>query len=121
MPTTTARRVLTQAEIEWKIEDLIDELERSIESYRDISEAAVGSEMDYRMKTARARIGVADRPGIKMTVAERDARIDLACEDELRAYKITAASQASMREALRSLHTRIDSLRTLSANARAAT
>ena len=120
-PMNTARRVLTQAEIEWKIEDLIDALAEAIDVYSDTCEASVEAEMDWKLKSNRALIGLADRPDLKMTAPERSARIELACEDELRAYKVTAARQTAMKESLRSLHTRIDSLRTLSANARAAT
>jgi len=114
------RRVLTQAEIEHKIEDLCDLLGESIDEYRDILEAAVTAEMTYKMKQYQTVIGFANSE-IKMTVVEKNARADLHCSDELAAHKLADARRESAKEGLRSLHTRIDALRTLSANARAAT
>ena len=116
----TRRQVLTQAEIEFKIEDLCDSLESLVEEYADVCEAQVDAEMAYKHKHGQTTIGFANSD-VKMTVAEKSARADLHCHDELYQHKMTAARKEAMKESLRSVHARIDALRTLSANARAAT
>jgi hypothetical protein len=56
--------------------------------------------------------------GIKMPVADKEARADVTASDEFRAWRIAEARRAASREALLSYRARLDALRTLSANVR---
>jgi len=114
-------RLLTQGEIEQTIMALSAELEDQTTGYSLISDEAAEAEADYKQRAARAWIGVAADPSIKMTAGERDRRVDLHCADEYRRWQILAARQRATREALLSLRTRIDAMRTLAANVRAQT
>lgn len=109
--------VLSQGEIESRILDVDDELERVTDEYADLSDAAAHAEAAYKEAHARAMLAVA-ATGEKVPVAIKEARADLAAHDEFRAWKIAEARRAAAKEALLSLRSRLDALRTLSANVR---
>jgi hypothetical protein len=114
-------RLLTQGEIEANIAELSDLLEEQTYLYAEQSEAAAITESDYKIRMARAIVGFANDPTIKMTQHERQARCDLHCASEFRDWKLAEAQRQSTKEALLSLRSRLDAMRTLSANVRHAT
>lgn len=117
---TQGRRVLTQAEIEWQIEDICQALEAAVEEHATLVIDWASAENSYKRRRAQTLIGFANSSE-RMTVAERDARTDFHVADEWEAYKLLDARRESSREYLRSLHARLDALRTLAANVRAVT
>ena len=111
-------RLLTQGEIEDAIVGLSENLEALTYTYSDLSDLAAETEADYKIKHSRALVGFAADPGIKMTAAEKQARVDVHCAAELRAWKMAEARRQSTKEALLSIRARLDAMRTLSANVR---
>ena len=121
----TVRPVLTQAEIESAIMDTADRLEELVEDYADIAETFYVSEAEFKRQHALTTLAVIQHPPTdddgkvrKMIAAERDALIELRCNDARKEAAIAAASREVAREAMATHRTRIDSLRTLAANVR---
>lgn len=113
-------RPLIQAEVEQGILNLSNALEDSTEEYATLSDVAAEAEADFKLKMARAIIGMS-ASGIKATAQEKQARADLQAAEELRAWKIAEARRQAAKEHLLSLRARLDALRSLSANIRAQT
>lgn len=120
-PRGIVSRLLTQGEIESAILSLSEELETQTYAYAEQSDRAAIAEADYKIRHARALVGFASDPTIKLTATERQARVDLHCAAELREWKIAEARRQSTKETLLSLRSRLDAMRTLSANVRHAT
>lgn len=114
-------RVLTQAEIEDAIMRLSADLEDETYRYAALGDDAAEAEAAYKGKHARAIVRLAAESGAKSTAAERQARADLSAIEELRIYRIADGRRSASKERLLSLRSRIDALRTLSANVRHAT
>ena len=119
------RPVLSQAEIEHMIVDTAESLELLVEEYAAISEAAGVSEVDFKREQALTVIHQIDNPPLdaydkprKMLAAERDARVEVECNDARRAAAIAASRREVARESMNTHRTRIDALRTLAANVR---
>jgi hypothetical protein len=114
-------KLLTQGDIESAILALSDALDDETHRYADLADEAAEAEADYKIKHARATVGYATSDGPKMTAAQIAARVELHAADELRRYKLADARRQATREALMSLRSRLDAMRTLSANVRAQT
>lgn len=114
-------RVLTQAEIEDGIMRLSAELEDEVYRYAALSDDAAEAEAAYKGKHARAVVRLGAESGVKSTALERQARAELSAVEELRLYRIAEGRRSASKERLLSLRSRIDALRTLSANVRHAT
>lgn len=114
-------RLLTQGEIEANITKLSELLEEETYAYARQSEASAEAESDYKVLMARAIVTFLNDRGLKMTQYERQARCDLICSDEFRVWKMAEARRSSTKEALLTLRSRLDAMRTLSANVRHAT
>ena len=111
---------LTTVEIERRILTLLDALEAETYSYADLSDLAAQAEADYKIKSSKSLVHEsASNP--KMTIGERQARVEIGCAVELRAWKVSEARRQASKEALLSLRARLDALRSLSANVRAQT
>jgi hypothetical protein len=110
-------RPLSQVEVEDRIQDVIERMERDTEEYDDIAKAAAEAEADYRLESGRARLAIIQH-GEKMTVGERDARVDVMTHEAHKNYLIRAAARNSKREHLLTLRAHLDSLRTLNASIR---
>ena len=102
-------------EVEADIETVAAELEVQTENFRVDADDAANAEADYKLAHAGMIVGLTAH---KMTAGERDARALTACADEYRRYKVTAARKQATAEALRSLRTRMEALRTEAANRR---
>ncbi len=114
-------KLLTQGEIEEGILALSDAIEEQTYLYAELSDMAAEKEADYKVRSARALVGLANDNSIKITAGERQARVDLHCAAELRDWKLAEARRQSSKEALLSLRSRLDAMRTLSANVRHST
>lgn len=114
-----ARSPLTQHEVETLILDLTDALADATESYADLCDATAVAEMDYKHAFHSAVVGLAHAE--RTTADVRKSTAWLHSESAERGYTTVAASKEAAREHLRSLTTRIEALRTVSANVRAQT
>lgn len=114
-------KLLTQGEVEEQIMDLSHRLEHETYEYAELSDIAAVAEADYKILSARAMIQFAADPAIKVTSAVREAKVDRHCAEQLRAWKLAEARRQSKRESLLSLRSRLDAMRTLSANIRSQT
>lgn len=110
-------KMLTQGDIERMIVSLCDALEDETYAYSDLSDKAAETEADYKYEAARIVVALS-ADGHKMTALERQARVDLKCADQFRAWKIAEARRQASKEALQSIRARLDATRTLSANVR---
>lgn len=110
-------RPLAQAEVEERIAAVIESMETWTDSYDLIAQEAAEAEADYRLEAARARLAVIQH-GEKMTVGERDARVDVMTTDSHKRHLIKTAARNSAREHLQTLRAHLDALRTLNASIR---
>jgi hypothetical protein len=120
--------MLTQVDIEQQIMDTSDALEALVDEYADIAEEAGTAEAEFKKQQALMTLAVIEHPPkdgdgrpVKLDAKARDARIELACNDDRKAWAIAAARRETAREAMSTHRTRIDALRTLAANVRALT
>lgn len=111
------RGVLTQADIEGNILALSDQLEEETYLYSQLSDEAAIAEANYKQAAAVHLVTLA-AAGAKMTAPERQARVDVHCADQFRAWKVQEARRQACKEALLSLRARIDAQRSLAANVR---
>lgn len=110
-------RVLIQGEIESQILAIVDELEEQTYLYSTLSETAAEAEADYKRAASSKYVQLVSLAA-KISVVEKQARVDAATDEEFRTWKIAEARRQASREALLSLRARLDALRTLSANVR---
>ena len=119
-PPAAITRLLTQGEVESHILAISETLEAETYRYAELSEAAAIGEADYKFVAARKSVDLSQSSN-KMTVGERQSHVDIQCAVEFRAWKLAEAVRQSSKEALLSLRSRLDALRTLSANIRSMT
>lgn len=112
----------TQGEVEQEIEDIVDLMETLTDEYAAVCQTAADSEVTYRVRFYRGLLSLKEQPPREGTRALTDkaaeAKATVMVEGELRAYKRSAALQESCKQALRTHQSRLDALRTLSANIR---
>lgn len=113
-------RLLTQGEIEASILQIDGALDTATHEFADLSEAAARAEADYKQAAATEMVRLANSDR-KMTVSEREARVDQLTADEFAIYRIADARVRAAREGLHSYRARLDALRTISANIRSLT
>lgn len=110
-------RPLSLVEIEDRIRDVIERMEKATEEYDDISRIAADAEADYRYQAGLTLLAVIAH-GEKMTVSEREARVAVSTADFYKQHLTTLAARNSAREHLQTLRAHLDSLRTLNASVR---
>lgn len=114
-------KLLTAGEVEEEIMALSDRLETETYEYAELSDLAAVAEADFKILSARAMIAFAADPTLKITASVREAKVDQYCAEQLRSWKLAEARRQSKRESLLSLRSRLDAMRTLSANIRSQT
>lgn len=114
----TPRPPLSQPEVESLLLDLGDRLETETEDYADACDDAATAEVAYKAANARAIVLLSSQ---KMTAQEREARALLRCEAEHKTHRLALARQVRTKELLVTIRTRMDALRTISANVRGQT
>lgn len=115
---------LTQGEVEEAITALSQTMELAIEELAQYSQEAANAEADYKIEYAKHLLKTKDMAATKMekpTVAELEARALLGTSRLLRERLVAEAKHETAVEKLRTLRSRIDALRTLSANLRQVT
>lgn len=108
-----------QVDIERRLVDACNALDDAVVEYADVCSRAATAEADYKLDRARFLLALSQQE-TRRTVAEKDAMVDVGTEDARRAWGAVEAERDVLREAMRSHRTRIDALRTLAANQRAA-
>lgn len=111
------QRLLTQADIEFGIVSLSDQLEEQTHLYSQLSDEAAEAEADYKLEAGRMLIGLVHNE-TKMTAQERQARVDVASSVRYRSWKLAEARRQSCKEAMLSVRARMDAQRSLAANVR---
>ena len=103
------------------IATMMDELEDWTGQYRaDIQEAA-RSNAAYKLAWAQALLTVIGSHSGRMTVAEREAHVEVATNEDRIIAEVHDAKAKATREKLRSLQVRLDAARSLGASLRAQT
>lgn len=110
-------RPLSLVEVEERILNVIDAMETASEEYEDLAREAALSEADYKRDVARTKLAVIQH-GDKMTVGERDAKVDAMTADAHKQHLLATAARNSKREYLTTLRSHLDALRTLNASIR---
>jgi hypothetical protein len=111
-----ARSPLTQHDVESLLLDLSDRLADATDEFRDLCDATSQAEMDYKHAFHSSVVALAS--GTKVTADVRKSTAWLRSENAERAYVTLTAAKEAAREHLRTLTTRIEALRTVSANVR---
>lgn len=114
-------RSMALIDVENRIMRVVDELENETHNYAELSELAAHSEADYRLEAARVSINLSQVTSIKLSVADRSARVDAHTAELYRTWKLADARRHSSREAMLSLRAHLEALRTLAASLRAQT
>lgn len=109
---------MTPAQVEAHLEHLMAALEDATEAHADVCRRAAIAEADYRREKAIATVALIEHQATKMTADERGRRVEVHVAPAHKAYLLTAAEREANREALTSIRTRIEALRTLNANVR---
>lgn len=104
-------------EVETWILTLCEALEEQIDLFRQLSQARAVAEADYRHRHARA---VLEQQG-KPTTAVREAVADYRASAEFRQWRILEAQEKATLQAMSGIRSRLEALRTVAANIRAAT
>lgn len=116
---------LSLADVERHLVDVADALEDETRRYATLSDAAAEAEAEYRQASALHTIALSQNrpqdPALKLTAAERQARIDANTSDLFRGWRLADARRAASREMMLTLRARIEALRTLAASLRAQT
>lgn len=110
--------LLTQAEVEGRIMDLDDRMDLTTHEFAELADDAAQAHADYRLALHSAILRLA---AAKMTAQQREAQATLSVDGLYRADKIAAARLDACRMALLTYRSRLDALRSLSANIRAQT
>lgn len=107
-------------QVEAEIMRLSSLLEDRVSDFTQAIRAAAEAEAEWKRSFAVAMLDVIESAtGSRMTVAEREARVEVMTSDQHRVYLITTATSKAVKEALNALGSQIEALRTLSANHRA--
>lgn len=118
--TDTMTHVLTPVDCERMLGNALRKLDEATHEYADISQKAAQAEADYRKAQGQKVLAIL-RHGEFASAKERDARIEYELSDERQTYLLLDAARNSAREALLSLRTRIEALRTITASVRGQT
>jgi len=109
------------AQVAHAIANMMDELEEQTAVYRGDIEQAARSSAAYKRAWAQSMLSVIASSSGRMTVAEREAHVEIATNDDRVVAEVHEAQAKATREALNSLRVRLDSARSLGANLRAQT
>jgi len=103
---------ISQVEIEQELLRLIDALETETEKFEVLAVDAAKKEAEYKSNWAKEYLAA------KGSIKEREAWADYKLDQVAFDFKIAEALVKTKREALLSLRTSIDAMRTLNANVR---
>lgn len=103
---------ISQVDIENELLRLMDKLERETEEFEAISVDSAKKEARYKANWAKEYLSASG------AIKQREAWADYKLENEYYEYKIAEALVKSKREALLSVRSSIDAMRTLNANVR---
>ena len=111
--------MLNPQQVEAEIIRLSNMLEDRVSDFTRVIRAAAVAEAEYKRSFAVAMIQVIEsHTGTRMTVAEREARVELLTADNHRDYLVAQAVAKSVKESLNALDSQIRALQTLAANHR---
>jgi hypothetical protein len=109
------RPPIVQAEVEERIQSLCDVLERTVEQFAQISVERAEAEADYKQTHSLSMVNQT----AKATVSSREATAHLASSQHFRRWRVLEAREKATQQALTSIRSQLDALRTISANVRA--
>ena len=90
-------------------------LEENVEMFTEISTQRAVAEADYKLRYSTAIV----HQTAKVTVSNKEAIAHLNSADDFRKWKILEAREKSAQQAMTSIRSQLDALRTISANVRA--
>lgn len=105
---------IIQTDVEGRLLDLADRLDREVERYADVSHERAVAEAAYKKEYAVAIVTAGNE-----TVAMKEAHAQLRASDVFSDWKLAEAKEKATQQALIAIRTQMDALRTISANVRA--
>lgn len=109
------------AQVAAEIARMMELLESTTATYTYDIEQAGKDEAAYKLAWARAMLNVIDNSSGRMTVAEREARVEVETNSQRVVAEISSARAKATKEALNSIRVALDAARSLGANLRAQT
>jgi len=106
---------LYPADVEAMLLRLMGLLEKTVEEFAEISELRAEAEAEYKNQYHRMMIKMVDG-----TVSQKESMAQVRSSDAFREWKLLEAQEKGHQQRLISIRTQIESLRTISANVRAA-
>lgn len=106
---------LIQTDVEDRILNLCMALEENVELFSRISSMRAEAEADFKLKYSRAIV----HQTAKVTVSNKEAIAHLNSADDFRRWKLLEAQEKATQQAMTSIRSQLDALRTISANVRA--
>lgn len=107
---------LTQVDLENDIMAICDRMEQDIQTLAELSVQRAEAEADYKYRHARA---VIEQEG-KAPVATKEALAHLRASEQFKTWKILEAREKTTQQSLLAARSKLDALRTICANVRAA-
>lgn len=107
---------ITQVDLEDQMVNICNRMEEDIATLYEVSNARAEAESNYKYRHARAMI----EQETKMPVATKDAYAHLRAADEYREWQLLQARERATQQSLLAARSRLDALRTICANVRAA-
>lgn len=112
---------LNPHQIDAELVRLSNLLETRAEDYATAVNRAAVADAAYRRLYAESMLSVIDGATSRMSVNEREARVDLLTADAYAAKVMSEATSKSVREAINALRVQIDVARTIAATVRSLT
>lgn len=119
MTDADSSHILTQVEAEQMLARTLRKMDELTHAHADICDEAAQAESDYRRaKGVKVLAILRTSEQEKWSAIKRDARIELELSEERHRHLVAQARVESSREALRTIRTRVEALRTISASIR---
>ena len=109
-------QAITQIDLETQMLKICDAIEAEIDCLKKLSDQRAEAESEYKYKQARSMVNQTT----KIPIATKEAVAHLHAQEDFRLWKILEAREKATQQALIGLRSRLDALRTICANVRAA-
>lgn len=107
---------ITQVDLEDQLLAICDRMEDDTHLLLDLSIQRAEAEADYKYKYSRSLISISE----KMPVSSKEARAYLSASEEFRKWQLLLAREKATQQSLLASRSRLDAIRTVCANVRAA-
>lgn len=107
---------MTQVDLEDQLMRICERMEQETDLLLSLSTERAEAEADYKYKYSRTLISISE----KMPVSSKEARAYLSASEEFRKWQLLQAREKATQQSLLAARSRLDAIRTVCANVRAA-